>query len=99
MLEFDLAELELDNTLDFQKEINRNPLRWPHDDFDDQMSIDNDYLLKLELPLFEKDQESYGTLRIVKNLRRKPVSHYTFRRVEQLRRSFMAALELIAERK
>lgn len=99
MLEFDLVELELDQKSDFLKEGNRDQLRWQRDNFDDRMDLDNDYLLKLELPLVEKDQESYGTLRLVKNLRRNPVSHYTFRRVEQLRRTFMAALESIAERK
>ena len=99
MLEFDLVELELDQKFDFLRKSNRDQLRWQHDNFDDRMDLDNDYLLKLELPLVEKEQESYGTLRLVKNLKRKPVSHFTFRRVEQLRGSFMAALELIAERK
>jgi len=98
MLEFDLVELELDQKFDFLKEGNQDQLRWHRDNFDDRMDIDNDYLLKLELPLVEKEPESYGTLRLVKNLHRKPVSHYTFRRVEQLRRTFIAALDVIAER-
>ena len=37
-------------------------------------------------------------MQLIKNLKRKPVYHYTFRRVEQLRRSFIAALDVIAKR-
>ena len=99
MLEFDLVELDLNENFDLLKKSNRNRLKWQRDDFNDGMDMENDHLLRLALPLVENERESYGTLRFVKNLRRKPVSHHTFRRVEQLRRSFMAALELIAERK
>jgi len=54
--------------------------------------------IKLELPLLGKELKSYGTMQLIKNLKRKPVYHYTFRRVEQLRRSFIAALDVIAKR-
>ena len=93
MLEFDLVELELNKNFDLLKTSNGNRLKWQRDDFNDGVDIENDHFLRLVLPLIENGNESYGTLRFVKNLRRKPVSHHTFRRVEQLRRSFIGALE------
>ena len=93
MLEFDLVELELNKKFDLLKTSNGNRLKWQRDDFNDGVDIENDHFLRLALPLIENGNESYGTLRFVKNLRRKPVSHHTFRRVEQLRRSFIGALE------
>ena len=93
MLEFDLVELKLNKNFDLLKASDQNRLKWQRDDFNDRVDIENDHFLRLALPLIENGNESYGTLRFVKNLRRNPVSHHTFRRVEQLRRSFIGALE------
>lgn len=48
-------------------------------------------LLKLELPLLD-NQGFYGTLWMIKDLNKDPISHYTLRRVEHLRRSIVSAL-------
>jgi UDP-GlcNAc:undecaprenyl-phosphate GlcNAc-1-phosphate transferase len=98
MLEFDLLELELDQNLNFLEEGGRNQFKWRRNNFYEVGNVDINYLLRLDFPLLNTELKSYGTLRLVKDLKRNPVSHYTFRRVEQLRGSFMAALESIAER-
>jgi UDP-GlcNAc:undecaprenyl-phosphate GlcNAc-1-phosphate transferase len=49
-------------------------------------------LLKLELPLLDNGSRSLGHMRLVKDLNREAISHYTLRRVEHLRRSVMGTL-------
>jgi hypothetical protein len=46
-------------------------------------------LLKLELPLLDNGSRVLGHMRLVKDLHRDAISHYTLRRVEHLRRSVM----------
>lgn len=50
-------------------------------------------LLKVELPLMDKGGGHLGTLWLVKNLADAPVSDFTLRRVEQLRRTVVSTLE------
>jgi UDP-GlcNAc:undecaprenyl-phosphate GlcNAc-1-phosphate transferase len=52
-------------------------------------------LLKIELPLMDKQGAHLGTLWLVKNLSNATVSDFTLRRVEQLRRSVVSTLEKI----
>jgi len=100
MLDIDQARLDLDLGLnaDGTDGAHHHSMRWRQDDFPGRAEIDSDHLFKLELPLLGKELKSYGTMQLIKNLKRKPVYHYTFRRVEQLRRSFIAALDVIAKR-
>lgn len=49
-------------------------------------------LLKLEMPLIDPAQKNIGALYLVKDVRRDPISHYTLRRVEHLRRSLVNVL-------
>jgi len=50
-------------------------------------------LLKIELPLLDRDNQAVGTLWLVKRLDQDPRSDFTLRRVEQLRRSVVNTLE------
>ena len=105
ILDFDLAELVLDPKIVQAEDGGHKRLKWQRDGFDGTRGIADDYRFKLELPLMatrgadraakgaKAGPESYGVLRLVKDLQRHPVSQHTFRRVEQLRRSFIGALE------
>jgi UDP-GlcNAc:undecaprenyl-phosphate GlcNAc-1-phosphate transferase len=55
-------------------------------------------LLKIELPLLDKNGGFLGAMWLVKNLSGAQLSEFTLRRVEQLRRSVVSTLEKIAER-
>lgn len=88
-LHFDLAELMLDNYGNAESE-SRQRLLWqrngdctPHRGREELLK--NDYLFKLELPLTDRDDRAFGRLRLVKDLERDPLGHYTIRQVEHLR--------------
>jgi UDP-GlcNAc:undecaprenyl-phosphate/decaprenyl-phosphate GlcNAc-1-phosphate transferase len=49
-------------------------------------------LFKLQLPLREGDDRCLGHMVLVKDLERSPITHFTLRRVEHLRRSVMGSL-------
>ena len=52
-----------------------------------------DPLLKLELPLVDATgKRAIGVLWLVKDLKRDQITHYTFRRVEHLRRTIVGVL-------
>ena len=55
--------------------------------------ISDECLLKLELPLLANEEKSYGTLSLIKDLKRDPINPYTLRRVEHLRRTIMGTLQ------
>jgi len=97
ILDFDLAELVLDPKIVQTEDGGQKRLKWHRDGFDSDGMIADDYRFKLELPLMTTgmttEQDNYGVLWLVKDLQRHPVSQHTFRRVEQLRRSFISALE------
>jgi len=65
---------------------------WVRDGFDLKKDICEECLMKLELPLLREDGENLGTLWLVKDLKREPVTHYTLRRIEHLRRTLIATL-------
>jgi UDP-GlcNAc:undecaprenyl-phosphate GlcNAc-1-phosphate transferase len=72
-------------------------LTWTSDDYKPWAQKDRNDLLKLELPLFDSEQKNMGTFLIVKDVRKDPISHYTLRRVEHLRRTLTAALSRILD--
>ena len=61
--------------------------------FDGADDVCGESLLKLELPLLAENNKNYGTLWLIKDLKRDPISHYTLRRVENLRRTVIATLK------
>jgi len=50
-------------------------------------------ILRLELPLLGKHDTHFGTLVLVKDMRLRPITHQTLRRVEDLRLTVIRALE------
>jgi len=48
---------------------------------------------RLEMQLLGKNDANYGTLLLLKDLRRSPIENFTLKRVESLRRSIIDALE------
>ena len=65
---------------------------WVRDGFDLEQDICGEGLFKLELPLLREDGAMLGTLWLVKDLKREPVTHYTLRRIEHLRRTLISTL-------
>jgi len=71
-------------------------LVWRRGQFDSADDVCGESLLKLELPLLAENKKNYGTLWLIKDLKRDPISHYTLRRVEHLRRTVIETLEKLA---
>jgi hypothetical protein len=65
---------------------------WVREGFDLEQDICGEGLFKLELPLLREDGDMLGTLWLVKDLKREPVTHYTLRRIEHLRRTLISTL-------
>jgi len=65
---------------------------WVRDGFDLEKDICEECLMKLELPLLREDGAFLGALWLVKDLKREPVTHYTLRRIEHLRRILISTL-------
>jgi UDP-GlcNAc:undecaprenyl-phosphate GlcNAc-1-phosphate transferase len=101
-LEFDMAELLLNSPGDGRqsKQVDEHSrpqyhFEWRKNNFKQNDHL-KDSLLKMELPLNTSNgNRSYGTLFLIKDLKRDPMSHYTLRRVEHLRRSTIGKLKHI----
>jgi len=72
-------------------------LVWAREGFDRENDVTGESLLKLELPLLAEENKTYGTLWLIKDLKRDSISHYTLRRVEHLRRTLITTLQKLAE--
>jgi len=104
-LKFDRAELRL--KADFfnrpsGKRLAENRFLWTRNGFYNDKDIFNKSDMKLELPLQTDAQHrrkinSYGLLVLVKDLQRDPITHYTLRRVEHLRRTILSTLKRLDE--
>jgi UDP-GlcNAc:undecaprenyl-phosphate GlcNAc-1-phosphate transferase len=108
-LGFDLGEMTLaEKHVSSRAEVSPGPnaagacrpgacFEWTRQDLDrdKQGYLSQRSLLKIELPLMDKQGEHLGTLWLVKNLSNATVSDFTLRRVEQLRRSVVSTLEKI----
>jgi UDP-GlcNAc:undecaprenyl-phosphate GlcNAc-1-phosphate transferase len=68
-------------------------LRWVRGHYRRQEDIVKRSLLKIDLPLFNRENRCIGNMVIMKDIRVEPITPYTLRRVEQLRRSMANALE------
>ena len=71
----------------------KEKLVWAREGFDTANDITGASLLKLELPLLAEENKIYGSLWLIKDLKRDSISHYTLRRVEHLRRTLIATLQ------
>lgn len=90
-LQFDMAHMHLENGS--ASSIEKPGLNWARNGFDGYKDICRECVMKLELPLLGSDDKSFGTLWLVKDLKRDSISHYTLRRVEHLRRTVIVTLE------
>lgn len=100
-LHFDLVELRLENILRVEnKDLNFfwwNKERGGDTNDDRDSFLKRKTLMKLELPLVSDSKGAYGTLWLVKDLNRDPLSHYTMRRIEHLRRTVIKTIEQISK--
>ncbi len=90
-LKFDVAEMHLENLPELKEEKKQGKWVWMQGGLDSDIS--DEYLFKLELPLLANGEKSYGTLSLIKDLKRDPINPYTLRRVEHLRRTIMGTLQ------
>ena len=70
---------------------------WTRKAFIPEKDISKNSIFKIELPLLTEDYYSFGTLWLIKDLKRNSITHYTLRRVEHLRRSIISSLMQIAK--
>ena len=95
-LNFDMVELRMEN---MEHQTSRffwwNKQRDEDRDDDWNLFLKRETLMKLELPLTSDDSGNYGILWLVKDLKRDPLSHYTIRRIEHLRRTVIKTIEKI----
>lgn len=95
MLKFDMAEMYLINRGNSYPEKMPPARTWTRDGFDTRTDFCEECVMKLELPLLDAENTVYGSLWLVKDLRRDGISHYTLRRVEHLRRTVIETLRKI----
>lgn len=93
MLKFDLAEIRLNEKNKKYSEIEKYPLVWCRNGFRVIDEIEAERLMKIEMPLIDRYNENLGSIMILKDLSVDPISHYTLRRVEHLRRTIIRTLE------
>ncbi|MCI5145574.1 MAG: hypothetical protein D3923_08580 [Candidatus Electrothrix sp. AR3] len=63
-------------------------------------SVSQDFILKIDLPLQSKQNEiiyNFGKLSLMKDMHNQTYDHYLLKRIEQLRRSMLAALLKISD--
>ena len=95
--EVDSGEIRLAKEIRAKKYDNITLWGWSREGFDRYKDFVKDCLMKLELPLINGENKNFGTLWIIKDLRRDSISHYTLRRVEHLRRSLIGAMEKLSK--
>jgi UDP-GlcNAc:undecaprenyl-phosphate GlcNAc-1-phosphate transferase len=70
-------------------------MQWTRQGYDSS-TIRQTFLMRVELPLISPNKEQpHGKLILIKDLRRAPISHFTLRRMEHLRRSITGVLNAI----
>ena len=86
-LSFDHAEMtcKMDH-------IEKKSFFWSRDNFVACTEMFREGLMKLELPLIDDLGNDYGLLWLVKDVRKSPISHYTLKRVEHLRRTVIRTM-------
>ncbi|MEW5818272.1 MAG: MraY family glycosyltransferase [Spirochaetota bacterium] len=78
--------------------LRRSPpeLDWVRPPFVMENYICSRSILRIELPLTGDDNTHFGTLVLVKDMKIKPINHQTLRRVEDLRRTVIRKMEMMA---
>ncbi len=105
-LKFDKAELHIKAGFSNHRDerlSGENQFIWRRNGFYSGKDIFNKSNMKLELPLqtdAQRQQEvkSYGVLLLIKDLQLDPITHYTLRRVEHLRRTILSTLQRLDRR-
>ena len=90
-MDFDLAELMLEPAL-LPGNGNGETMLWRRQGSAEVLEIGGRCQIKLEMPLMTEEENVYGILWLVKDLKRSNISHYTLRRVEHLRRTIIGVL-------
>lgn len=96
-LKFDAAELAPKGGCGGTGEAFKEKCTWSRPGVGDPGTLPEESLLKLTLPLFDEKNVNLGTLRLVKDVAGDPVSHYTLRRVEHLRRTITRTMQRLSE--
>ncbi len=105
-LKFDKAELHLKNVFSQTKLGGTGDAKqflWTRNGFYSGKEIFNKSNMKLELPLQtysrrRRQVKRYGVLVLIKDLQLDPITHYTLRRVEHLRRTILSTLERLDDK-
>jgi UDP-GlcNAc:undecaprenyl-phosphate/decaprenyl-phosphate GlcNAc-1-phosphate transferase len=77
-----------------EKEISM-PWIWSRGQYQSGADPFPDRLLKIDLPLVNGGELSFGALRLIKDLKEEPIDYYTLRRVESLRRAAVKTMDKI----
>lgn len=88
-LEFDHAEIN--HKTEHGEAIARS---WSRQEFDIALNFYQHHLFKIELPLADENND-FGTLWLIKDVQRKPISRFTLIRIEQLRRTIKNSLKML----
>jgi hypothetical protein len=62
--------------------------QWTAREIHDEKGLPKDAVMSMTLPLSD-DEFTYGSLHLEKDIRNDPISHYTLRRIEHLRRAIV----------
>jgi hypothetical protein len=76
---------------------NSFPRIWSREQFQYGTNALPNRLLRIDLPLVNGGDRSFGTLRLIKDLREEPIDYFTLRRVESLRRTIVEAMDKMAK--
>lgn len=77
------------------KEDAENKMVWKRDGFNMNYDVCKECLLKVELPLMGANGQSFGSIWLIKDVRRDAISHSTLRRIEYLRRTVLTSLQML----
>ncbi len=95
-LDFDMAELHFNSEEKMLPISGGVAMRWQRDEGNDTFDFNEQFQFKLEMPLMADQEQTYGILWLIKDLKRSNMSHYTLRRVEHLRRTIIGVLNRFA---
>lgn len=96
-LGFDLTGMPLKQMLEMKNQTAENDMIWTRENFDKDHDVCRECLMKMELPLIDKNGQSFGELWLLKDLKRSAITHYTLRRVEHLRRTVLGTLQILIQ--
>ncbi|MEA3467349.1 MAG: MraY family glycosyltransferase [Thermodesulfobacteriota bacterium] len=95
-LDFDMAELHFNSEEKMLPVSCGMTMKWQRDQGNDTFDFNEQFQFKLEMPLMADQEQTYGILWLIKDLKRSNMSHYTLRRVEHLRRTIIGVLSRFA---